>query len=114
MLHISMFDFYKAMTYLHWIHILLLCSRMFQARRHTTEIHFDQLRGRAISELEKDTITSLSTENLSGESYDDSAHKSERLICLYVYLIVVVSAPLGEAGPPYTPASYPPSLYDVG
>lgn len=55
---------------------------MFQARRHTTEINFDQLRVRAISELEKDAITSLSTENLSGET---SVHTSEGL-CLYVFM----------------------------
>lgn len=50
---------------------------MFQTRRHTTEVSFDQLRGRALSELEKDTITSLSTENLSGESYNEDVHSGE-------------------------------------
>ena len=59
---------------------------MFQARRHTTEISFDQLRGRALSELEKDTITSLSTENLSGESYDDSVHTSKDCRSVYEYI----------------------------
>lgn len=67
-----MFDSYEVMIYPHWIHIHCYVI-VFQARRHTTEINFDQLRGRAISELEKDAIISLSTENLSGESYDDTS-----------------------------------------
>lgn len=54
---------------------------VFQVRRHTTEVNFEQLRGRALSELEKDTITSLSTENLSGEGFsDDSVHSGEDLM----------------------------------
>ena len=54
---------------------------ILKVRRHTTEVNFEQLRGRALSELEKDTITSLSTENLSGEGFsDDSVHSGEDLL----------------------------------
>ena len=52
-----------------------------QVRRHTTEVSFDQLHGRALSELERDTITSLSTENLSGESYNgDGIHNGKKFV----------------------------------
>ena len=56
--------------------------------------------------MEKDAITSLSTENLSGEGYDDSIHKSEGLICLYVkFYYGCTSTLLGEIAPPPTPIS---------
>ena len=62
---------------IHSLHMMYV----LQARRHTTEVNFEQLRGRALSELEKDTITSLSTENLSGEGYnDDSVHSGKDLL----------------------------------
>ena len=85
MLHISMFDSFKMMSYpCNLDSSMLMCPCVFQARRHTTEIRFDQLRGRPISEVEKDTITSLSTENLNGETYDDGGHTGEELASVYI------------------------------
>ena len=42
-----------------------------QERRHTTEVRYDQLPSHTLSELERDSLTSVSTEELSprGEGY---------------------------------------------